>query len=78
MHILMLQQTYIQPPSKHCSSVLHPASPLLDDIFSWSTHYLEISANTGKCTTITMNVILVALISPFSKLHIVTFSDVEY
>jgi len=78
MHILMLQQTYIQPPSKHCSSVLHPASPLLDDIFSWSTHYLEISANTGKCTKIKVNVILIALIFPFSTLQIVTFSDVEY
>lgn len=29
--------------------------------------------NTGKCTTIKVNVILVAIISPFSTLHIVHF-----
>ena len=34
--------------------------------------------NTGKYTIIKVNVILVALIFPFSTLHIVTFSDVDY
>ena len=40
--------------------------------------YLEIYLNTGKYTIIKVNVILVALIFPFSTLHIVTFSDVDY
>ena len=40
--------------------------------------YLEIYVNPGKYTTIKVNVILVALIFPFSTLHIVTFSDVDY
>ena len=40
--------------------------------------YVEIYVNTGKCTTIKMNVILVALIFPFCTLYIVTFSDVDF
>ena len=40
--------------------------------------YLERYVNTSKCTTIKVNVILVAFIFPFSTLYIGTFSHVDY
>lgn len=39
--------------------------------------FVEIYMNTGKCTTIKVNVILVVLNFAFYPLYIVTFSDVD-